>query len=136
MFNLFPFETYAEKCARREIGHRCDLPYSWFEYRTLLPEPEQIRERRLEDGSTLLLLPVPGLDKKDITILEDSKVLTISYKKNKEDKRELFLDSFEYKIKLPTVLTSKITARVENGLLTILLLKKEDNDKTKLIEIT
>lgn len=133
MFDLFPFETYSEKLLKNGNNSRSLSPWSTWNYVSTLPD--NVHERKMDNGDTLLLFPVPGLDKKDITIREDSNTLCVSYTKDKEDNRHLLLNSFEYKIKLPYA-AEKIIARVENGLLTVLLEKKREEKKTRLIEIT
>lgn len=74
---------------------------------------------------------VPGLTKKDITVLLDEDLLKVNYEKP-EDSTNTFIDSFERTYTLPeNINEKKIDAKVENGILTIKLpkLKKKSTQR-------
>ena len=91
-------------------------------------------------------LAVPGLTKKDIDIQVDKNILTIAAKKEvkktegeKLIKREFNYDEFSRNFKLPkTVDTQAIKASFQNGILKIVLSKKEEAKElpAKKIEIS
>ena len=79
---------------------------------------------------------VPGLTKKDITVLLDEDLLKVSYEKP-EDSTNTFIDSFERTYTLPeNINEKKIDARVENGVLTIRLPKLQKKSTQREISIT
>lgn len=89
----------------------------------------------------LVSLAVPGMDKKDFNIDIDGNLLTISAEKeeNKEEKetrysrREYSYSSFSRSFTIPEeVLIEKIDATYENGLLKLVLPKKEDAKKPQI----
>jgi HSP20 family protein len=79
---------------------------------------------------------VPGLTKKDITVLLDEDLLKVSYEKH-EDSTNTFIDSFERTYTLPeNINEKKIDAKVENGILTIRLPKVRKKSTQREISIT
>ena len=79
---------------------------------------------------------VPGLTKKDITVLLDEDLLKVSYEKP-EDSTNTFIDSFERTYTLPeNINEKKIDAKVENGILTIRLPKVQKKSTQREISIT
>ena len=79
---------------------------------------------------------VPGLTKKDITVLLDEDLLKVSYEKP-EDSTNTFIDSFQRTYTLPeNINEKKIDARVENGVLTIRLPKLQKKSTQREISIT
>ena len=79
---------------------------------------------------------VPGLTKKDITVLLDEDLLKVSYEKP-EDSTNTFIDSFERTYTLPeNINEKKIDAKVENGILTIRLPKLQKKSTQREISIT
>jgi HSP20 family protein len=79
---------------------------------------------------------VPGLTKKDITVLLDGDLLKVSYEKP-EDSTNTFIDSFERTYTLPeNINEKKIDAKVENGILTIRLPKLQKKSTQREISIT
>lgn len=80
-------------------------------------------------------LAAPGLEKKDFKIEVEEKVLTISSEKKEETKeenenykrREFSYSSFSRSFQLPAdILTEKIDAKYENGILKLSVPKKEE----------
>ena len=79
---------------------------------------------------------VPGLTKKDITVLLGEDLLKVSYEKP-EDSTNTFIDSFERTYTLPeNINEKKIDAKVENGILTIRLPKLQKKSTQREISIT
>jgi HSP20 family protein len=79
---------------------------------------------------------VPGLTKKDITVLLDEDLLKVSYEKP-ENSTNTFIDSFERTYTLPeNINEKKIDAKVENGILTIRLPKVQKKSTQREISIT
>ena len=79
---------------------------------------------------------VPGLTKKDITVLLDEDLLKVNYEKP-EDSTNTFIDSFERTYTLPeNINEKKIDAKVENGILTIRLPKLQKKSTQREISIT
>jgi HSP20 family protein len=79
---------------------------------------------------------VPGLTKKDITVLLDEDLLKVSYEKP-EDSTNTFIYSFERTYTLPeNINEKKIDAKVENGILTIRLPKLQKKSTQREISIT
>jgi HSP20 family protein len=97
---------------------------------------------RENDTSYFLDIQVPGLSKEDITINLEDNMIKISSKKENIDENDRFyqkqfsVSSFEKSFTIPDdVNEDDITAKVENGILTITLLKNEKAKITKNIEI-
>ncbi len=84
--------------------------------------------------SFTLLMAVPGVNKSDINMHIEKNMLTISREEKEEAKvtrdftrREFDFGSFERNFRLPeTVDTEKIEASMENGILKVLLPKKDE----------
>jgi HSP20 family protein len=87
------------------------------------------------DDSYILTVELPGIDKKDLNVAVENNVLTIEGEKkyaNKEKKRffrkEIWEGSFRRTISLPTAADpNKVKAELKDGLLTIILGKKEEH---------
>lgn len=93
-----------------------------------------------KDDSFILELSVPGYDKKDISISLENNVLTVSSEKEEKEEnenlnftmREFAHNSFSRSFTLPkSVNPDKIKASYENGILSLILPKKEE-EKVKL----
>lgn len=88
-----------------------------------------------EENKFMIEVAAPGMNKKDFKVNVDKDVLTIEAGKEerKEEKKknytrkEFFVSSFKRSFTLPESIDSnKIDARYENGILEILLPKKEE----------
>ncbi len=80
-----------------------------------------------------IVLALPGMTKKDIELLVEKETLTIRHKNNESReevsyaRKEFDFNGFERSFSLPeTVNTEKISARMENGMLTVTLPKKDE----------
>ena len=87
---------------------------------------------------------IPGLSKEDISIQIEKGILTVEAQKNGEKdetayktlKREFDYTSFKRTFKLPEDADQKnISARMENGVLTISILKQKEEDLRKTINV-
>lgn len=112
--------------------------------KTMIIPAVKITEQKNE---YLVSLAVPGMKKNDFTINVDGNMLTISCKKeeNKEEKekkyprKEYNYSSFSRSFTLPEEINrEKIDVKYEEGVLKIILPRKEDAKKslTKIISIT
>jgi HSP20 family protein len=98
-----------------------------------------------ENGSVKIEIAVTGKTKEDISISVEDSILVIEgkEKKNRYDKKwrlvdgKIKVDPFKKKIRLSNKLDcSKAEASVENGLLTIIVpLKEQEEKKSKMIPI-
>ena len=107
----------------------------------------QIPLANIDENETnhLIEIAIPGLKKEDIKIELKENKLTISAdvkndentKKGKSIRKEFSYHSFKRSFNLPKLVdTEKIEAKHENGLLTVLIPKKEEEiKKNKLITI-
>ena len=98
-----------------------------------------------KDGNYHIEMDVPGFDKKDIKVEAKNDYLTISAEKssevNDEDKdknyihRERSYGKYERSFYLRDLDQDKISAEFNNGVLKIVIPKKEENEDIKYIEI-
>ncbi len=98
-----------------------------------------------KDDTILIKAEVPGVDKKDINISVQDRVLTIEGEKKQESvdensnyyRAERVYGAFKRQFELPEeVETEKVDAKYENGILTIDLKKKEVvKPETKVIKV-
>lgn len=89
-------------------------------------------------------LLLPGFTKEDLSLIQKDSLLTIKVEKKEEEKREDYkyahrefgAYNFEKQYRLPkTVDAEKITAKFENGILNVLLPKKEEAKEKAPVEI-
>lgn len=122
LFNDF-FETLEKNFANQMEESRGDIP------------AVNINE---ENDKFILEMAAPGLKKPDFNINLDNYVLTISSEKKEEKKekdknftrREFFYNSFKRTFTLPkSIDAEKISADYENGILRVMLPKKEQELK-------
>lgn len=99
-----------------------------------------------EDNYTVEMV-APGLTKKDFKVELDNQLLTISYQKEVENeqnqpnytKREFHYHTFKRSFTLPqTVENEKIKAKYDNGILNVVIPKKEEakHKPSRLISIS
>ena len=87
------------------------------------------------DDEYLVEISVPGLIKEDIEIKVNDSVLSISHERDEEETFR-FTNSFKKEYTLPDdVAISKISAKVENGILTVTIPKSKKKPKERVIEI-
>lgn len=90
-----------------------------------------------DDDAFEIDIATPGISKEDIKINLEKDVLTISYENGKEDKanytlREFANQSFCRSFSIPeTIDTEKINAKFNNGILNLVLPKKEEEKPVK-----
>jgi HSP20 family protein len=91
-----------------------------------------------EDKQFLVEMSAPGFDKKDFTINVENDILTISAEKQEEknetkedySRKEFSYNSFERSFVLPqAVLEDDIKAEYKNGILNLVIPKKEISEK-------
>ncbi len=85
------------------------------------------------DNAYELELLIPGAQKEDIKIAYDSKLLTITYSKEKSNKhymkKEFGFDNYERKIRVrPNMDLDNMDANYNNGVLTLNIPKKSDHN--------
>ena len=98
-----------------------------------------------KDGNYHIEMDVPGFDKKDISIEANDGYLTITAEKNSEDeeknenknyiRRERVYGKVERSFYLGDLDQDKIDAEFKNGILNIVVPKKEETSNKKRIEI-
>jgi len=87
------------------------------------------------DDEYLVQISVPGLIKEDIEIKVKDSVLSISHERDEEETFR-FTNSFTKEYTLPEdVAVSKISAKVENGILTVTIPKEKKKVKERVIDI-
>jgi HSP20 family protein len=80
-----------------------------------------------QDGKLIVSLDVPGVDKKDVTVDYDSRILSVAAKRN-EDK------TYSGKWRITQLIDpDNITAKLENGVLVITLTKKDSEKGKKIV---
>lgn len=107
-----------DKPRKRDLGLKCDI----YE----------------KDSKYFIDMDVPGMDKKDIDIsLKDGYLTIKAQKSNKNDhedkkfiRRERFYMSQERSFYLGSVNENEIDARIDNGVLKLVVPKKDDNKKS------
>ena len=96
-----------------------------------------------KDGNYCIEMDLPGYDKKDIDINFDNKYLTITASKEEEEKdeeknyirRERSYGSYKRQFFLGDINEEEIKAEFNNGILKVVVPKKEVIDTKKKIEI-
>ena len=113
----------------------------------MLPKKEQQMKCDIyeKDGNYHIEMDVPGFDKKDISIEANDGYLTITADKNSEDeeknenknyiRRERVYGKVERSFYLGDLDQDKIDAEFKNGILNIVVPKKEETSNKKRIEI-
>lgn len=113
----------------------------------MLPKKEQHMKCDIyeKDGNYYIEMDVPGFDKKDISIEANDGYLTITAEKNSEDeeknenknyiRRERVYGKVERSFYLGDLDQDKIDAEFKNGILNIVVPKKEETSNKKRIEI-
>lgn len=113
----------------------------------MLPKKEQHMKCDIyeKDGNYHIEMDVPGFDKKDISIEANDGYLTITAEKNSEDeeknenknyiRRERVYGKVERSFYLGDLDQDKIDAEFKNGILSIVVPKKEETSNKKRIEI-
>ena len=113
----------------------------------MLPKKEQHMKCDIyeKDGNYHIEMDVPGFDKKDISIEANDGYLTITAEKNNEDeeknenknyiRRERVYGKVERSFYLGDLDQDKIDAEFKNGILNIVVPKKEETSNKKRIEI-
>ena len=113
----------------------------------MLPKKEQHMKCDIyeKDGNYHIEMDVPGFDKKDISIEANDGYLTITAEKNSEDeeknenknyiRRERVYGKVERSFYLEDLDQDKIDAEFKNGILNIVVPKKEETSNKKRIEI-
>ena len=113
----------------------------------MLPKKEQHMKCDIyeKDGNYHIEMDVPGFDKKDISIEANDGYLTITAEKNSEDeeknenknyiRRERVYGKVERSFYLGDLDQDKINAEFKNGILNIVVPKKEETSNKKRIEI-
>lgn len=96
------------------------------------------------DSEIRVTAELPGVAEKDVDVTLDDDVLTIRGEKkleNKEDKEnyhfvERSFGRFQRSLRVPhTVKPDQVQARVENGVLTVILPKSSDQEKIRHIQV-
>lgn len=110
----------------------------------MLPKKEQHMKCDIyeKDGNYHIEMDVPGFDKKDISIEANDGYLTITAEKNSEEeenkkyiRRERVYGKVERSFYLGDLDQDKIDAEFKNGILNIVVPKKEETSNKKRIEI-
>lgn len=113
----------------------------------MLPKKEQHMKCDIyeKDGNYHIEMDVPGFDKKDISIEANDGYLTITAEKNSEDeeknenknyiRRERVYGKVKRSFYLGDLDQDKIDAEFKNGILNIVVPKKEETSNKKRIEI-
>ena len=106
---------------------------------------EKLRDIYEENNNYVVEMDVPGFDKKDISIEANDGYLTITAEKNSEDeeknenknyiRRERVYGKVERSFYLGDLDQDKIDAEFKNGILNIVVPKKEETSNKKRIEI-
>lgn len=106
---------------------------------TLIPTYPDIDIKRVDDGF-VVQIDVPGYDKNNIDISYENDVLSVSGTVNEENEtkedekyfvKERRMKSFSKKWILKNTTSKGITAKCENGVLTIKVPLRESEDKTE-----
>lgn len=72
-------------------------------------------------------LAVPGLAREDLDVQINERTLTVSYEQKEEQDRNVFAQSFQISRTIPkTVNLDKVDAKMENGVLNMILPKKSE----------
>ena len=87
------------------------------------------------DDNYQIEVAIPGLSKEDIDIKVKDSIISISYEK-KDDKNFIFTNSFNKEYTLPDDVSIKsITAKVENGVLLVMIPKDKKKTNERVIKI-
>lgn len=93
------------------------------------------------DKAYLLTIDMPGVKKEDINIEIENDKLTISVKSNKEDenltyiKKEIFASDYTRSYVLKDCDSANVSAKLENGLLMVIVGKKIKEETKNVIKI-
>lgn len=151
MFGLVPFERRG-RGVQRKSGDFFDID-SIFEnifndavFPSFYSNSNQMKVDISEkENEYILEAELPGINKEDINIEINDKALTISANRdeNIEEKKDNYLrkerrrSSISRTFSMDNVLSDKITAKYENGILTLVLPKNEEvKAKTRKIDIS
>lgn len=140
MFGLVPFERKGRGIQRKNGDYfDIDSVFENFFNDTMFPlfyrNSSQMRvDIRENDKEYILEAELPGVKKEDINLEVNGDRLTISVnrdekteeKKNHYLRKERRTDSMTRSFSIENVLSDKITAKHENGILTLILPKKEE----------
>jgi HSP20 family protein len=86
-----------------------------------------------EKDNHIILCAVPGLKKEEIKIEIKNKIIIIAYENVNKSERN-FMNSFSKSFILPgTVSIDKINAKLEDGILEIIIPKLEEHVKSRII---
>ena len=97
----------------------------WDEFENFFTKPSKGWHCIKEDDKWILEIAIPGLVKEDLKV----KIIKGELSIISENEDNVWLGSFDKRFTLPQeVNTKKIKAKVENGVLTITLLIKEDTE--------
>jgi len=111
-----------------------DVLDTFFDYPSIMGETSTKIIK--EDGEYQIYFAVPGLTKNDLTISVKDGYLTVSHKKELNEKNHSFVSSFKKTYQLPDDVDDKlITGKVENGVLEIRLPKTEKKSSERLISL-
>jgi HSP20 family protein len=134
LVRINPFDEWEKKLNQFFRGRRC-VPASRCsteepEVRTWAPSAD-ISEN---DSELVFTLDVPGLEKEELNISVDNGVLTVTGERKPEEveshdrhRVERWYGKIQRSFRLPrTVDAEKITATLKNGVLTLVIPKKED----------
>lgn len=108
---------------------------------TLMERPSLSRDNSWKlvtrDNEYVVYLAVPGLTKEDLSISVKEGILSISYKKEENDKVNYsFVGSFKKSYSIPDDVSDKdITGKVENGVLEIILPKSKKKPLERFISL-
>ena len=84
----------------------------------------------------LIMIEAPGFKKDDIKIEANGDLIEIYGEISDEGLKEIFSNKFSYNIKRDDLDTNKVKAKLEDGILKIIIPKKEEKKKkTKMIAI-
>jgi HSP20 family protein len=92
------------------------------------------------DNEIRITAELPGLAEKDVDVTLDDDVLTIRGEKKDEKENdhvvERSLGRFQCSVRVPhSVIPDQVQARVENGILTVILPKDQAQEKTRHIKV-
>ena len=89
-----------------------------------------------EKDQLLILIEAPGFKKEDIKIEANGDLIEIYGEINDEHLKELFSNKFSYNIRRDDLNFEKVKAKLEDGILKVIIPKKEEKKKkVKMIEI-
>lgn len=133
MFGLVPFKASTPSQRRNDFLNLIDDFFyndSSFFTRNTSSMKVDIKETKKE---YLLEAEIPGVDKKDIKVNMKDDILTISVEKNEENeekndgyiRKERYYGNYSRSFNVDNINSEKIAAKYENGILKLVLPKKE-----------